>query len=137
MSSILETPPYLQIDILTSFESIMCFRIADLFSLLYMIHLSDANNSSSRYSVPVCSGNGTQRNGAIVAKQAGYLYGPSLMGNTSYFPTGSLGDAMVQRDVAQWDLDYSNMGKLATDDVGAAYQAIAAVSAVSIETKKY
>jgi hypothetical protein len=38
----------------------------------------------------------------------GYLYGPPLLGNTSFFPTGVLGDTMVARDKAAWfrDVEY-------------------------------
>ncbi|KAE8349446.1 putative arachidonate 5-lipoxygenase [Aspergillus coremiiformis] len=35
----------------------------------------------------------------------GYLYGTPLLGNTSFFPTGVLGDAMVARDRAAWFQD--------------------------------
>ena len=38
----------------------------------------------------------------IEKKRQGYLYGPSLLGNTSYFPTGVLGDAMVQKHIKDW-----------------------------------
>ncbi|ATZ47343.1 hypothetical protein BCIN_02g06330 [Botrytis cinerea B05.10] len=41
----------------------------------------------------------------IMKKQNGYLYGPSLIGNSSYFPTGILGNAMVQQDQDQWYTD--------------------------------
>ncbi|KAI2602753.1 Lipoxygenase [Hypoxylon sp. NC1633] len=35
-------------------------------------------------------------------RQAGFLYGPSLLGNTSHFPTGRLGSSMVQQHQDQW-----------------------------------
>lgn len=38
----------------------------------------------------------------VEEKRQGYLYGPSLLGNTSYFPVGILGDAMVQQHIQQW-----------------------------------
>lgn len=80
------------------------------------------------YSVPTCPQNGTARQQAIAIKRAGYLYGSSLMGNTSYFPSGSLGDAMVERDIAQWTVDYTTMQTLATEDAEGALQALAHVS---------
>ena len=35
-------------------------------------------------------------------RQAGFLYGPSLLGNSSYFPTGLLGDVMAKQHQDQW-----------------------------------
>ena len=35
----------------------------------------------------------------------GFLYGPSLLGNASVFPTGALGEAMVKRDKQLWFRD--------------------------------
>ncbi|KAK1141898.1 hypothetical protein N8T08_008411 [Aspergillus melleus] len=49
-----------------------------------------------------------ERLSEIQLARAGYLYGPPLLGNTSSFPTGILGDAMVARDRALWfkDVEY-------------------------------
>jgi len=41
----------------------------------------------------------------IQKKQRGYLYGPSLLGNTSFFPAGNLGQLMAQQDGEKWRSD--------------------------------
>lgn len=38
----------------------------------------------------------------VMYRQAGFLYGPSLLGNSSYFPTGLLGDVMAKQHQDQW-----------------------------------
>ncbi|KAH8722840.1 putative lipoxygenase [Phaeosphaeriaceae sp. PMI808] len=47
----------------------------------------------------------TVREEEIRTNRIGYQYGPPLLGNTSFFPTGPLGDAMVLRDKQLWFRD--------------------------------
>lgn len=109
----------------------MPFLLLWLLNITALIRYGNTQNTSMSYSIPTCPQNGTARQQAIAVKRTGYLYGPSLMGNTSYFPSGSLGDAMVERDIAQWTVDYTTMQKLATEDAEGALQALAQVSSHS------
>lgn len=45
------------------------------------------------------------REGEVAAEKAGYQYGPSLLGNTSFFPTGPLGGLKVASDIAVFTKD--------------------------------
>ncbi|KAI9762126.1 MAG: hypothetical protein M4579_000606 [Chaenotheca gracillima] len=53
-----------------------------------------------RYLLPMFDRNPSARAYEIERNRAGFKYGPSLLGNLSYFPTGPLGDPMVKREVA-------------------------------------
>lgn len=53
--------------------------------------------------------NPAKRTAEIQNNRAGYQYGPSLMGNSSFFPTGALGDQLVKNEVNQWHQDYTPM----------------------------
>lgn len=54
----------------------------------------------SSYSLPQLDPNPSQRRGEVALNHAGFLYGPPLIGNSSYFPTGTLGGPRVNEDVA-------------------------------------
>ena len=72
--------------------------------------------------------NSAARAQAISDKRAGFLYGPSILGNTSFFPTGPLGDAMVQRDVAQLNADSAVVATAAEADAALVVQALQKVT---------
>lgn len=48
------------------------------------------------FTLPQYSTNGTARVADIETKRGGWLYGPSIAGNTSFYPTGALGDAAAE-----------------------------------------
>ena len=60
----------------------------------------------------------------IERKRQGYLYGPSLLGNTSYFPTGIMGDAMVQQHIDEWLQDASWMNSVVEEEAKSAAKAL-------------
>ena len=66
----------------------------------------------------------------IERKRRGYLYGPSLLGNTSYFPAGILGEAMVQQHMHQWLQDAAWVTSAVEDEVNAAATALEKVSSM-------
>ncbi|KAH7346897.1 putative arachidonate 5-lipoxygenase [Rhexocercosporidium sp. MPI-PUGE-AT-0058] len=68
----------------------------------------------------------TARLEAISIKRQGWLYGPSLLGNASFFPTGSLGIARMQSDMGLFALDSAYVGPRAQADLLAVQQAVAA-----------
>ncbi|KAF7165183.1 hypothetical protein CNMCM5623_009449 [Aspergillus felis] len=61
-----------------------------------------------QYTLPMFDIKPWERVYEVRLAREGYLYGPPLLGNTSFFPTGVLGDAMVARDKAAWfrDVEY-------------------------------
>ena len=64
----------------------------------------------------------------IERKRRGYLYGPSLLGNTSYFPAGILGEAMVQQHMHQWLQDAAWVTSVVEDELNAAAAVLEQVS---------
>ena len=62
----------------------------------------DFEDGRRKYILPVFDATPSERADQIKRNREGYLYGASLLGNTSHFPTGLLGDAMVNRDVDLW-----------------------------------
>ncbi|KAI1347667.1 Lipoxygenase [Xylaria sp. FL0043] len=68
---------------------------------------------SARILLPIEDPDLFSRRLEVEQRRAGFLYGPSLLGNSSYFPTGLLGDAMVKQHQDQWYKD----AKLLVDTV--------------------
>lgn len=62
-------------------------------------------NNTLSYVLPMFDKNESSRAEEISNNLVGYLYGPSLLGNLSYYPTGTLGKALVQEDVEYYFLD--------------------------------
>lgn len=57
------------------------------------------------YALPIFDANATDRFEEIRINREGYQYGEPLLGNTSFFPTGVLGDAKVLSDKQLWFQD--------------------------------
>lgn len=56
-------------------------------------------------SLPIGSQDTTERENAIKTKRETFLYGPPIIPNTSYWPTGSMGDSTIQLHGAQLAAD--------------------------------
>ncbi|KAL9627743.1 MAG: hypothetical protein Q9164_007506, partial [Protoblastenia rupestris] len=69
--------------------------------------------------LPMMDADPTSRAQSIETKRRGFLYGPSKLGNTSFYPTGPLGDERVQRDLALIRPDVTAIGAAARPDVEA------------------
>ena len=65
-------------------------------------------------------------------KREGYLYGPSLMGDSAFFPTGVLGNAMVQADYAPFFADHAPVTQMVIADHQVASASINAVSSICV-----
>ena len=50
------------------------------------------------YTLPQFDGHDKMRVAGLRAKREGWAYGPSIAGNTSFYPIGTLGDAAVKAD---------------------------------------
>jgi arachidonate 15-lipoxygenase (second type)/8-lipoxygenase (S-type) len=61
--------------------------------------------SDAPYSLPMTNSNATVRAVAILDKREGFLYGPSICGNVSYWPTGSLGNSTTESDFTTFTVD--------------------------------
>ena len=92
-----------------------------------------APDDGQGFVLPVFDINWSERYKEIHSNREGYLYGSPLLGNTSYFPTGILGDAMVQRDKQLWFRDVQYV----TDNVNNRElpQAVQALAMVSMLTR--
>ena len=80
------------------------FILIEIISLVAVVHGlvppgSDLAISSQGYVLPQFDPNPAQRSQEVVINHGGYLYGPPLIGNSSYFPAGSLGSLRVGSDV--------------------------------------
>lgn len=73
----------------------------------YPLDPDKPGKQQARMMLPMHDSDPCRRIREIEEKQHGYLYGPSLLGNSSYFPTGPLGDAMVQQHQDKWYSDAS------------------------------
>lgn len=63
------------------------------------------SHGENKFVLPIFDANAAERYNEIQVNREGYQYGRPLLGNTSFFPTGALGDAMVQRDKQLWFQD--------------------------------
>ena len=64
----------------------------------------------------------------IRRNREGYQYGPPLLGNTSFFPTGILGEARVRNDKQLWFRDVQYITEKVNKELPLAGQALATVS---------
>ncbi len=60
----------------------------------------------------------------IQQKRKDILYGPSLIGKISFFPSGPLGDQISQRDQSLWVHDFSPVVQSASQEAAAALEDI-------------
>ena len=98
----------------------------------YPLHHDKPWKRRHKMVLPMHDGDPCQRIREIVEKQRGYLYGPSLLGNSSYFPTGPLGDAMVQQHQDRWYADASWLVDTVSQEAKTAAAALEKVIAVSV-----
>ena len=62
-------------------------------------------NDTSPACLPQNDPNQKARAAAVAASDAGYIYGPSLIGEAAPFPNGTLGNARTAQDMALWSID--------------------------------
>lgn len=63
----------------------------------------------------------------VEVRKNGFLYGPSRLGNSSYFPAGVLGDAMVQQHQDKWYADAAWLVNTVSEEAAAALSNIQSV----------
>jgi hypothetical protein len=103
-------------------------RIAILMlAIASRVSAQSTNSISSAYSLPAGNSASSVRQQQIAINRAGYVYGSSPLGNTSYFPTGVLGDALVQSDVAKFNAEYEVFNSLIAIDVEVITEALVSI----------
>ena len=78
--------------------------------------------------LPVFDHKPSDRVDEIKRNRKGYLYGASLIGNTSYFPTGDLGDPMVKEHVDLWYRDAAWVSQKVAEEYQSAAATVSSVS---------
>lgn len=68
------------------------------------------------------------RKGEVDLHRQGYLYGPSLLGNISFFPTGPLGNPMVQQHQDTWYADAAWLTDMVNKEIVTALATLERVS---------
>lgn len=86
------------------------------------------NGSNSSYSLPMFDPNAAARAAEIADDRAGYLYQPSLIGNSSFFLGGPKGGQLVQTDIGLWTNDATPQRVAVQDEAVLVRQSLAAVS---------
>jgi len=82
--------------------------------------------------LPMYDNEPEKRRKEIEEKRKGFLYGKSLLGNSSYFPTGTLGDAMVQTQQRQWYAEADPLTQAVGFDSMMAFDALEKVASTFI-----
>ena len=77
----------------------------------------------------------SQRTEQVRKQRLGFLYGPSLLGNSSYFPTGAMGNAMVQEHQDLWFQDSAAIVEAVAEEMASAAAAVREVCLPDSETK--
>ena len=89
------------------------------------------NNSVQTYILPMFEKDPTAREEQVAVHREGYLYGPPLMGNSSYFPAGKLGDALVQEQLKTFNPEAEELNNVIEAETKAASAAVAQVRSYS------
>ena len=71
------------------------------------------------YSIPQLDPDPSLRAQEVSFNRAGYSYGPPLIGNSSYFPTGTLGSQRVAADVSAFKQNAAFITKAIEAESGA------------------
>ena len=87
-----------------------------------------SNTSNRTYTIPASDPNPAARAEELARSRAGYLYGPSKIGNSSFFLTGSLGDERVNSDVGLFNRDAMQINATVRADATSALENLIAVS---------
>lgn len=75
--------------------------------------ISGGNNTKA--CIPQLDPNKKARADGVAVRNAGFIYGPSLIGQAAFFPNGTLGNARSAADMALWEVDRA----IIDDDIAA------------------
>ncbi|RFU77717.1 manganese lipoxygenase [Trichoderma arundinaceum] len=85
-----------------------------------------ARQGVSQASLPQNDRDRKARAAEVAARNVGFVYGPSLIGEAAPFPNGTLGNALTQSDMDLWSVDRDDIDSRIMSDVAAIKPAIAA-----------
>lgn len=85
-------------------------------------------DEAERFVLPFSDSSWADRFLEIRRNREGYQYGPPLLGNTSFFPAGVLGEARVRNDKQLWLQDVQYITENVNKELPPASQALASVS---------
>lgn len=83
-----------------------------------------------KYSLPQFDPNPSQRLEEVALNHAGYLYSAPLIGNSSYFPNGTLGSQRVSADVAAFMQNAASITQSIEEERGAVVQKVTQVTLI-------
>ena len=86
------------------------------------------NGSNTSYSLPMFDPNPAARATEVKDNREGYLYQPSLIGNSSFSLGGPKGSQLVESDVGLWTNDATPQRAKVSDEAVLVRQSLAAVS---------
>ena len=90
--------------------------------------LNGSRVSDGNYTLPASEPNPAARAAELTRNRAGYQYGPSKIGNSSFFLSGPLGDQLVQTEIADWNKSAASIQAGVQTDASLALQNLVAVS---------
>ena len=96
----------------------------------YRLYQGNPGEEQGKFTLPIEDNSPSMRVLDIEQKRQGFLYGPSLLGNTSWFPTGTLGKAMVQQHMDQWLQDASWLTSVVEEEMNAAAATLKKASSI-------
>ena len=86
------------------------------------------NGSNTSYSLPMFDRNPAARATEVKDNREGYLYQPSLIGNSSFSLGGPIGSQLVESDIGLWTNDATPQRATVSDEAVLVRQSLAAVS---------
>ncbi|KAK5990493.1 Manganese 11R/13S-lipoxygenase [Cladobotryum mycophilum] len=93
-----------------------CLLLSSLASLVSAAPQLSARQDASAASLPQNDPNPAARKAEVAKRNAGFIYGPSLIGEAAPFPNGTLGNALSQHDMDLWGVDRKEIdGRIAMD----------------------
>lgn len=83
---------------------------------------------TNQATTPQHDSNPKSRAAGVAARNAGFIYGPSLIGEAAPFPNGTLGNARSKADYDEWSIDRKEIDKRIAADLQSLQAAVQAVS---------
>ena len=87
----------------------------------------------AKYTLPQFDPNPSQRLDEVALNHAGFLYGPPLIGNSSFFPTGNLGNGQVTKDIAAFIKNAASISLSIEAERGAVVQKVTQVLYIFVQ----
>ena len=103
-------------------SSSACLAVAALCGLALAAPATEANQAT----IPQFDTNPKSRAAGVAARDAGFIYGPSLIGEAAPFPNGTLGNARSKADYDAWSIDRKEIDKRIAADLQALQAAVKA-----------